>query len=327
MTGTMRKSAIIWAVHDGKIGMANQTLGLAEAVASALNGTVVEKRLALRAPWKWLPPQAWLAPFAALDPVGDGLTPPWPDILISCGRLAAAPSRAAKRASGERVFWVQIQDPRYARRDADLIVMPRHDGTGGSNAFATLGAVHRVTATRLAEGACRFAPVLAGLKRPLVAVLLGGDNRVYRLTSARLSALIDQLASVAAQGYGIAITTSRRSGPRVAPVLRQALPEAFIWSGDGENPYFGLLALADALVVTADSVNMVSEAASTGKPVYVVELEGGSAKFARFHAAMREADVTRPFTGVIERWSYAPPNDTTRAAAEVARRFKAKWPT
>jgi mitochondrial fission protein ELM1 len=316
-------SAIIWAVHDGKIGMANQVLGLAEAVAGVLDGTVVERRLAVRAPWRWLPPHAWVAPLAALDSAGDRLVPPWPDILISCGRLSAAPARAAKRAGGGRIFWVQVQDPRYARGEADLMVMPRHDENGGGNAFATLGAVHRVTPTRLAEGARHFGPTFAGLKRPLIAVLLGGDNHVYRLTPERLATLSRQLAALAAQGFGLAITTSRRSGSRVASVLRQALPDAFIWSGDGENPYFGLLALADAIVVTADSVNMVSEAAATGKPVHIVELEGGSAKFARFHAAMREAGATRPFAGAIERWSYTPPDDTARAAAEVARRFKA----
>lgn len=314
---------LIWAVHDGKIGMANQALGLAEAVAVVLNGIVVEKRLAVRAPWRWLPPQAWLAPLKALYPAGDRMAPPWPDILVSCSRLAAAPALAAKRASGGRIFWVQVQDPHYARREADLIVMPRHDGNGGANAFVTSGAVHRVTPARLAEGARRFGPTLAAVKRPLVAALIGGDSRAYRLTPERLSALTKQLASVAAQGFGLAITTSRRSGPRVASLLRRALPGAFIWSGDGENPYFGLLALADAFVVTADSVNMVSEAAATGKPVYIAELEGGSAKFARFHAAMREAGVTRPFTGVIERWTYTPPDDTARAAAEVARRFRA----
>lgn len=318
--------ATIWAVHDGKIGMANQTLGLAEAVAPALQATIVEKSLMLRAPWRWLPPHAWLAPLAAIDPRGDRLAPPWPDMLISCGRLVAAPARAAKRASGGQIFWIQVQDPGFASGDADLIVMPRHDGDGGANAFVTLGAVHRVTPARLADGARRFGPSLTHLKRPLIAVLLGGDNRVYRLTAARLSTLIGQLTALAKQGYGLAITTSRRSGSGVATQLRQALPDAFVWSGDGDNPYFGLLALADAIVVTADSVNMVSEAASTGKPVHIVELDGGSAKFARFHTAMREANTTRPFTGTIERWSYAPLDDTACAAAEAARRFKARRP-
>ena len=89
------------------------------------------------------------------------------------------------------------------------------------------------------------------------------------------------------------------------------------WDGTGTNPYFAYLGLADGFVVTADSVNMVSEAASTGKPVHVFDLDGGSAKFQRFHDRLRAAGVTRPFAGRLERWSYAPLDDTRRVAEAV----------
>src|SRR6266446_1516136 len=133
----------VWVVHDGKIGMANQVIGLAEAVGFPF----AEKRLDIRAPWRHLAPQLWLRPLAALGPAGDRLQPPWPDLLI---------------ASGGRVFWVQVQDPRFARREVDLMVVPEHDPARGDNVFPTMGAVHRVTAARLADGARRFGPQLAG---------------------------------------------------------------------------------------------------------------------------------------------------------------------
>jgi uncharacterized protein len=314
----------IWAVHDGKIGMANQAIGLAEAVSRALGGRVIEKRLAIRAPWRWLPPQFWPAPLKAPGPGGDNLAPPWPHILVSCGRLTAAPALAAKRASRGHTFWALVQDPGFARAAADLIVAPCHDRAAGTHVFETLGAVHRVTKDRLSEAARRFSGQFAGLRRPLVAVLIGGDNRAYRLTDERLALLIGQLAVLAQRGYGIAITTSRRTGARAANLIRERLPEAYLWAGQGGNPYYALLALADAIVVTADSVNMVSEAAATGKPVHVVPLEGGSTKFARFHEAMRAAGITRDFAGAIETWRYDPPDDTAHAAAEIARRFMAR---
>jgi mitochondrial fission protein ELM1 len=105
--------------------------------------------------------------------------------------------------------------------------------------------------------------------------------------------------------------------------LRDKLADvpAVIWDGSGENPYFAYLGLADHIVVTADSVSMVSEACSTGKPVYVVELEGGSQKFRRFHEGLRSDGITREFTGVLANWRYAPLDDTQRAAAEVRRRL------
>jgi len=314
----------VWVVHDGKIGMANQVIGLAEALGLPF----AEKRLAIRAPWRHLTPPLWLQPLKALGPEGDRLTPPWPEVLIACGRLATAPALAVKRASGGRVFWVQVQDPRFARREVDLMVVPAHDPARGENVFETLGAVHRVTAARLAEGGRRFAPLLASLPRPLVAVLLGGDNRVYRLTRARFADFADQLAALARAGYGIAVTPSRRTGSENERLLRERLAglPAFVWDGSGDNPYFGLLGLADAVVATADSVSMVSEAAATGKPVHIVDLDGGSAKFARFHAAMRAAGITRPFAGAIESWRYTPLDDTARAAAEIRRRLALRLP-
>lgn len=265
---------------------------------------------------------------AALGPEGDRLAPPWPDVLIAVGRLTTAPALAAKRASGGRIFWVQVQDPRYARREVDLIVAPAHDLATGDNVFRTLGAVHRITAARLGEGAAALAPRLEALPRPLVAVLLGGANRVYRAGAALFAALVEQLVALAEAGHGLAITPSRRTGAANEALLRRRLAglPAYVWDGTGDNPYFGLLGLADAVLVTANSVSMVSEAAATGKPVHVIDLEGGSAKFSRFHRALREAGITRPFTGVIENWRYAPPEDTARAATEICRRVALRLP-
>jgi uncharacterized protein len=309
----------IWVLHDGKIGMANQVTGLAEA----LGWPITQKHLAIRPPWRYLPPGLWLAPALAIDPAGARLQPPWPDIVIGCGRNSVAPARMIKRASGGRAFWVQVQDPRFARSEIDLIVAPRHDPAPGENVFRTLGAVHRVTPEKLAADAARWAPTFAVLPRPLVAVLIGGDNSVYRLTEERFGALCDRLVALAKSGVGLAITPSRRTGDMQRAMLQKRLAglPAFIWDGSGDNPYFAMLGTADAIIATADSVSMISEAASTGKPVHIIELEGGSAKFARFHQAMREAGITRPFNGTLETWHYAPLDDTARAAAEIRRRL------
>ena len=92
-----------------------------------------------------------------------------------------------------------------------------------------------------------------------------------------------------------------------------------MWDGTGDNPYFAFLALADAIVATEDSVNMVTEAAGTGKPVYVQALKGNSRRLARFHALMRERGATRPFEGKLESWTYAPVNDTELVAQAIRR--------
>jgi len=179
----------------------------------------------------------------------------------------------------------------------------------------------------LDAGRARFAPLFSALPRPLVGVLIGGSNRVYRLTPAVAASLGRQLAALAAQGFGIAITPSRRTSGAALKALTESLRGVphYTWSGTGENPYLGLLAHADALVVTGDSVNMVSEAAATGKPVHLVALEGGSPKFRRFHELFQRAGIARLFTGKIERWSYQPPDDTERAAAEIRRRMSGRF--
>ena len=311
------RTPTLWAVHDGKIGMANQVMGLAEA----LGYPIIQKSLVFKAPWRHLAPPFWFYPLAALSPEGALFTPPWPDIVIGCGRLVIAPCLAAKRLSGGRIFWVQIQDPRFARQKVDLMVVPEHDPARGPNVLVTQGAVHRVTAKVLEDARPRFQALFASLQRPLIGVMIGGSNRAYRLTEPLLAQLGDRLAALARQGYGIAITASRRTEEAGMTLLREKLAATphFLWDGTGDNPYFGLLAHADAFIVTSDSVNMVSEAAATGKPIHIVELDGGSAKFRRFHELFKRSGITRPFTGTIEHWSYTPPDDTARAAAEIRR--------
>jgi mitochondrial fission protein ELM1 len=310
---------LVWAVHDGRVGIRNQVIGLAEAVGLPF----VEKCFVSRLPWSLMPPALWRDPRRVAAARSDPLTPPWPDLLISCGRVCAAAALAVKRASGGRTFLAQIQDPRLGRPEFDLLVVPAHDPVRGDKVVVTRGAVHRVTPERLAEAARRFAPTVADLPRPLVAVLIGGRSRVYRLDDARIAAIAAQLAAIARDGVGLLVTPSRRTGATGERLLRDALAgtPSYVWDGSGDNPYFAFLALADSIIATGDSVSMVTEATSTGKPVQVIELAGGSRKFRRFHRLMEESGATRPFAGKLESWRYEPVNDTALAAAEIHRRM------
>ena len=305
----------VWVLHDGKPGMASQALGLAEAAGFPF----IEKRLAVRRPWAWLPPQLWAMPLAAVTAEGGPLGAPWPDLVIGCGRNTVAPALAIRRASGFHTALAQVQDPRIGRGRFDLIVVPAHDRLRGERVVVTRGAVHRVTAARLAAERARFS-ALETLPRPIVAVLIGGANRSYRIDLPHLAETADRLAASIRKSAGAAlVTTSRRTGAAAEAVLRERLRgvPGEIWAGAGDNPYYAYLALADAVVATADSVSMISEAAATGKPVHIIGLAGGDPKFARFHETMRQAGATRPFSGEIESWSYEPLDDTARAGAAV----------
>jgi mitochondrial fission protein ELM1 len=313
-----------WVLSDGKAGTENQCLGLAEAIGIPF----VAKRLAVRAPWRFLP--ARLATAVTVPPFGrtlaaasDPLDPPWPDLVIASGRQSVPYAVAVRRAASGRTFAVQVQDPRVDPALFDLVVPPRHDRLAGANVVPTLGALTRITPARLAEAAREFAPRLAHLPRPLFAVLIGGSNRSYRLTAAAMAALIGGLDMLTASGAGLAVTASRRTGAANVQALRAALAgkSAVMWDGSAPNPYFGYLALADAIVVTADSVSMTSEACTTGKPVYVASLPGGAVKFRDFHAALAAEGCTRPFTGPIRPFSPTRLDETARIAALVRTRL------
>lgn len=306
---------LVWVLHDGKAGMASQSLGLAEATGFPF----VEKRLAVRPPWAWLPPQLWLAPLTAVSNDGLPLRPPWPDLVVGCGRNTAAPALAIQKASSGRTVAAQVQDPGIGRNCFDLMVVPEHDRLRGARVITSKGALHRVTAEKLAAARRNF-PALETLPRPILGVLIGGANRAYRLPLDRLAAIADAIAASLRESGGSAVVTpSRRTGEAGVALLRDRLNglPAQIWDITGDNPYYAYLAVADAFLVTADSVSMISEAAATGRPVHILDLYGGDAKFARFHAAMREAGVTRPFAGRVEQWRYKPLDDTARAGAAL----------
>ncbi len=311
-------SSIAWVLTEGMAGMVTQAVGLAEAVGLPF----VEKTIRLRAPWRWLPPRYWPPGTVGLDKSSDPLTPPWPDLVISCGRKAIGPALAVKGRSGGHSFCVHIQNPHLRPQAFDLVVAGTHDDLTGDNVIVTKGAIHRVTHARLQAAAAEYAARLADLPRPLTTVLVGGPNRVYGMSSKEVSAFSDKLAAFAkATGGTLLVTPSRRTGTDNIASLRAGLQgsAAEIWDGAGDNPYFGYLASADQIVVTCDSVSMVSEACATGKPVYVHDLPGGSAKFSRFHDALRADGITRAFTGQPESWRYDPFDDTARVAAEIHR--------
>ena len=282
-----------WVLTEGHIGMENQALGLAEALG--LDPAI--KRLWPRAPWRWLPPRLWPAPLRAPGPKGDVLAPPWPDLLISCGKRSTAPALAIRRASGGRSFAVHISDPRMPASKFDLLVVSEHDPPRADNVVVIRGTVHRVTTARLEAASRRFGPRFKDLPRPLVAVLIGGSNRKHQVGGEAMERFAGRLASLCREaGAGLLITASRRTGADNEAILRRGLAglPAEIWDGAGDNPYFGYLGLADAIVVSADSVSMVSEACSTGKPVHVARLATMSRRLEAFHAGLERDGLTMP---------------------------------
>lgn len=316
----------IWVISDGRAGIENQALGLAEAVQRLTPARIDVKRIRWRPMFDRLP-SALKTP-AMLDPTSDTLTSPWPDLWIAAGRATLPLSVRAKRLSGGRTFVVQTQDPRWATARFDMVVAPAHDGLSGDNVLEITGSPHRITPARLLQAAPAFADRLSGLPHPRVAVLVGGRSKAFDLTETHAATLAETIAgAIQPAGGSLLLTFSRRTPPaaRAAMTTRLASLPGWIWDGQGDNPLFAFLDAADHVLVTEDSANMAAEAASTGKPVHILPMVPlkPPGKFARLHAELEAHGAARPFDGTLEPWTYEPLAETDRAARAVLQAMKA----
>ncbi len=314
-----------WILTDGKAGDVAQCAGVAEALALSPE----RRTIAPRPPWSWLAPWGPIDPAEAPGKPGSPLKAPFPDLAIASGRRAAPYLRHVKRASGGRTFTVMLKDARGGTGMADFIWAPAHDRVRGGNVMTTLTSPHGLSPTKLA--AARAAPpaALSALHSPRVAVMIGGDSRHFTFSDDDVRALADHLAALAKSGASLMGTLSRRTPPALAATVRHVFDHhgGWLWDGTGDNPLIALLALADAVVVTADSVNMVGEAAATGRPVLVFTPSGrGHRKIRTFLDGMRAKGVVHNFVGRLEGAAYPPLDSTPEIAEAIAQRYGAfRW--
>ncbi|WP_114945401.1 mitochondrial fission ELM1 family protein [Microvirga calopogonii] len=311
---------ITWVLTDGKAGDELQALSVTEA----LGITPELRRIKPR------PPFTWFMPWGPIDPrerpsVPDSpLAPPFPDLLVASGRRAVAYLRYVKKATSGRTYTVFLKDPRTGPETADFIWSPEYDRLRGSNVLNTLTPPHRISAGKLEASRAHSDPRLAHLPRPRVAVLTGGNSRHHRFTDEDVARFIRRLTAVAETGAGLMVTASRRTPPALREALMglAAAHEGFFWDGAGENPYVDLLAQADFIVATADSFNMIGEAAATGRPILAFEPSGGHPKLDVYTRALKAHGVVHPFEGRLEGQPYEPLNSTPTVAKAIAEGFR-----
>ena len=311
----------IWALTTGEAGMRTQ----ARALAQAVGGKVQEKIVRLPALWSRLPAST-PGLLRLLDPASDRLAPPWPDLIVSCGRRSAIIARAVRRAAGGSPRLVHVQDPRAGRPEFDLVVAMSHDEVEAPNVIKTTTALHDITPQRLRAARGVWEPHFAALPRPLTSVILGGPTSRSRFGLPEAGRLRERLAALRrATGGGAVIVPSRRTPTEVVALfLADARQDPGLWTWDrtGDNPYLGALAVADRLVVTGDSVSMVSEALATSSPVEVFA-EGLRPRHMGFHVKLVAHGQVRLFDGQAVAAPRRTPIDATAEAAAVVRRMMA----
>lgn len=318
----------VWIVTDGRAGIEAQAIGLAEAIARRAPISLTTKRVHLRTPWRWLPAGMVPAPRQAMALDSDPIEPPWPDIFIGCGRASIPFALGVRDWSNGRTFVVQLQDPRINPREFDVVIPPMHDGLEGPNVLPIVGACNRITQERMERAVSEYKSAnLEDLPSPRFAVLIGGKSKRQDISAARARAISDSLAAVQRETGGTLMATLSRRTSRAARLqFRTWLAPhcAVFYEDEGANPYPAMLGVADHVFVTADSVNMATEASATGKPVHILAVDGQLGKLARFHRSLARRGCARPFNGKLETWSYPPLLETDRAAAAVLTAWAAR---
>lgn len=305
--------AEVWTVTDGHAGNVRQ----AEALAAALAGPFHAWTLQARAPWRWLAPRRLPGAQQAFgDDFANAL--PRPSLAIGCGRQAALATRLL-RNRGTRT--VQILDPRIDPSHWDLVIAPEHDGLSGGNVIPVIGSLHPVDDLWLAAARQSFAG-FGDLPGPRTAILLGGDSAHARFTGDDYDRWLGDIARlVRAEGGSVLATASRRTPASARTQLQQRLGDlpGVRWTGDadGPNPYSGLLAWADRIVCTADSVNMLSEASATLAPVFVAGHERVGGRPRHFLDGLLRSGRVRPLDAGMTPYAVTPLRETARVAAEV----------
>jgi len=307
----------LWSVSDDRAGNVRQ----AEALANAL-GPAHAVGLQPRWPWRALAPRRIAGSTHAFGAAFEAALDAPPSIAVGCGRQAALATRLL-RERGSKV--VQILDPRIDSRHWDVVVVPRHDGLHGCNVITSLGSLHPVDDLWLAQARAQFAAFQA-LPRPRTAVLLGGSSRHVRFDRMACEELATQLeATFARDGGSLLLSTSRRTSAELHDALRHrfAGTPGITWLGaqDGENPYPGMLAWADRIVCSPDSVNMISEACATSVPVHVFEPGRARGRLRMFLDGLLAIGRIRAVDGALSAFDVEPLRETTRIAAEVRERL------
>ena len=288
---------LIWVVSNGTQGMVAQALALAQA----MDVSFFDVRI-FTSPIYRLFPQMGAWPLMPISPRRNDrkLGPPWPDIIITCGKRSVGASLAIKRLSGGKTKIVQIQDPKVDPRHFDVMICPQHDPisqAGLGQMIVSKGSLNRLKMTDIAREAKSLPKSLKAKKSYKTAVMVGGNNRRYKANAedfSRFGAALQEFAK--AHNTHLVLMGSRRTPSYAMDAISASLGRVShqIWDGKGDNPYPGILGVVDDIIVTSDSVNMASEACLTGKPVYIAQLQEESGRIAAFHEMMIEEGHTKP---------------------------------
>ena len=301
---------------EGMHGMISQVEGLAKA----LDIDFTHHKVELNKFWKLIPPK--------FTPVSNftfnSITTNDFDIIISCGRKSVIPSIYLKKNSKKKVHNIHIQDPKVSLNNFDFIIAPEHDGLTGDNVILSKGSIHYLTKEEITNNHEYLSEKL-NKEKEYLSLILGGPNKYYDYNEKNLIKIFDKIKSILeSNNLQAIIVPSMRTPEKIIDFTQKYLGENNLVIKDvDKKAYLSSLSLAKYIVVTCDSTSMISEAALTGKPIYIAEIPAKSNdyRFRKFRDLFHKLKIIKNLNEKVEIWNYEILDETNRIAKEIKKKI------
>ena len=302
---------------QGMHGMISQVEGLAKALDIDFTHHTVE----LNNFWKMIPPR--LTPIS--QSVYKKIESSEFDIIISCGRKSVIPSIHLKNISKKKVMNIHIQDPKVNLDHFDFVVVPEHDSLQGQNVINTKGAIHYLTKDEIIKNKSYLDTFIIKDERKICSLILGGPTKYYEYSIKNIKNIFSILEILLKKNnFQLIVIPSMRTPKDIINYALEYFGENHtIINNIDKNAYLSALALSESIVVTCDSSSMISEAALTGKPIYIANIlpKKNDKRFQKFRKLFRELNITRNLGDDDENWNYQKLDETNRVAKIIKKKF------
>ena len=301
---------------EGMHGMISQVEGLAKG----LDIDFIHEKIELNNFWKLFTPKFTpINSFVFKNKIEKNF-----DIIISCGRKSIIPSIYLKKKFKNKVMNIHIQDPKVSLNNFDYIIAPEHDGLIGKNVLATKGAIHYVTEDDLIKNQSYLKPKIN--KEKVVTMIVGGPNKYYDFNDNIIENIFLNVQNdFIDKGYQLIFIPSMRTPKNIIEKAVNFFSEKqVIIKNIDKKAYLSSMKLADHIIVTCDSTSMISEAAMTGKPIYVAQMPSirKNDRFQNFYKLFKSLNIIRDLEKTIDNWNYTKLNETDRISKLIKDKFK-----
>ena len=304
---------------EGMHGMISQVEGMAKALKTEYSHKIV--RLAF--PWKLVPPKFTPVSELVLKDRIYLTKNEEIDLIISCGRKSVIPSIMFKKKN-PKIFTIHIQDPKVGLNNFNAVVAPEHDNLSGNNVYNSKGAIHYITELEINNAKSYLTEKIKSQK--IVSLILGGPNKYYNFSEEQLIKIFDKIKSdFISKGYEAIVVPSMRTPKKSIDLAKKEMKECgYVVNSVDKQAYLSAYALANYIVVTCDSTSMISEAATSGKPIFVAHMKAkkNDYRFKKFFKLFNEMGIIRDLGDKVETWTYNKHNEAERIASKIKNKIE-----